>query len=344
MLALAKTKPCKGLILLELSTPSPKPDEVLIKVIAAGICGSDIHIYQWAPGYEWITDEMPFIPGHEVIGIVAEKGYSVTTFNIGDRVVCMPGAGCGKCELCRSGLIAVCAAKKQIGLQRNGAFAEYLTSPAAACIKLPREIESDTLVPVLAEPLTVSLRAVERAGDLCGKKVAVMGAGMIGLGVAHFVSAAGAAVWLFGTEQDHGKFAIAKSLGAEACINVDRTAPDVACEKITGKKGFDVVFDCTGVSSLVSKCLDLTKIGGQVVALGIYPAPVQLNLRDMVRQEKSLITSYGYTKGSFEKVLSSMRQSDCYRSLITHTFKLEQGLEAMELAAKRIAAKIILYP
>jgi 2-desacetyl-2-hydroxyethyl bacteriochlorophyllide A dehydrogenase len=342
VLALAKTNTGKGLTLMEFGTPTPAFGEVLVKVAVAGICGSDVHIYEWSSGYEWMEPLMPLILGHEISGTVIEIGKGVTDFVLGDKVVCMPGAGCGSCELCRQGLVAVCAAKQQIGLHRNGAFAQYLAAPAVATIKLPQD--ADLTIAALAEPLAVSLRAVERAGDMLDRKVAVVGAGMIGLGVAHFVSAARATVWLFGTEQDQGKFAIAKSLGAEACINVDRTALDVACEKITGKKGFDVVFDCTGVSSLVPKCLDLTKIGGQVVALGIYPAPVQLNLRDMVRQEKNLVTSYGYTKGSFEKVLSSMRRSDCYRSLITHTFKLEQGLEAMELAAKRIAAKIILYP
>jgi len=117
-----------------------------------------------------------------------------------------------------------------------------------------------------------------------------------------------------------------------------------AWERITDKQGFDVVFDCTGVSSLVPKCFDLTKIAGQVVAVGIYPTPVQINLRDMVRQEKNLITSYGYTRRIFEEVLTRINKSNVYKILITHRYELKNGLEAMALAAKRTAGKIILRP
>ena len=342
MFALAKTSVGKGLTPLEFDVPVPGPNEILVKVAAAGICGSDVHIYEWAPGYEWIADVMPLIPGHEVAGTVAAKGAAVTGFALGDCVVCMPGAGCEKCDLCRQGLIAVCAAKKQIGLHRNGAFAEYVAVPVTACVRLPKN--TNLTLAALAEPLTVSLRAVERAGDLCGKKVAVMGAGMIGLGVAHFASVAPAQVWLFGTEQDEAKYKISQSLGTTGCVNVDRESLQGAWEKITDKQGFDVVFDCTGVSSLIQKCLDVTKIAGHVVAIGIYPTPVQINLRDMVRQEKNLITSYGYTRSIFEEVLARLSLSSCYESLITHTYKLKDGLEAMELAAKRTAGKIILRP
>ena len=343
MLALAKTKTGKGLTLMEFGEPTPNRDEILIKVAAAGICGSDVHIYQWASGYEWMEDVMPLIPGHEVAGVVAAKGSAVVGFDVGDRVVSMPGAGCGKCNLCREGLIAVCAAKKQIGLHRNGAFAEYVTVSASACIKLPDDI--DLKVAVLAEPLAVSLRVVERAGSLAGKKVAVMGAGMIGLGVAHFASGAKARTWIFGKEQDEAKFKISKCLGVEGSVNVDRDSLTGAWEKITNKEGFDVVFDCTGVSALIQECLNLTKIAGKLVAIGIYPAPVQINLRDMVRQEKNLITSYGYTRSIFEDVLGKLREFPSrYENLITHTFQLEDGLEAMELAAKGIAGKVVLHP
>jgi len=341
-LTLAKTKPGKGLTLLEFAVPVPGPDEVLIKIAASGICGSDVHIYEWAPGYEWIADAMPLIPGHEVAGIVVGRGAEVTGFALGDGVVCLPGAGCGKCELCRRGLIAVCAAKRQIGLHRHGAFAEYVAVPAAACVSLPKNM--NLVLAALTEPLTVSLRAVKRAGDLQGKNVAVMGAGTIGLGVAHFASVAQARVWLFGKEQDQAKYKIAESLGATGWVNVDRENLQAAGERITGKQGFDVVFDCTGVSSLIQKCFELTRIAGQVVAVGIYPAPVQINLRDMVRQEKNLITSYGYTRSIFEEVIARISQADGYQNLITHTYKLEDGLEAMELAARRTAGKIMLRP
>lgn len=342
MLALAKTKPGKGLTLSEFDVPVPGPSEILVKIAAAGICGSDVHIYEWAPGYEWIADVMPLIPGHEVAGIVAGRGAQVAGFAVGEGVVCMPGAGCGKCALCRQGLIAICAAKQQIGLNRNGAFAEYVAVPAAACVSLPKN--TNLTLAALAEPLTVSLRAVKRAGDLSGKKVAVMGAGMIGLGVAHFAGAAHARVWLFGKEQDQAKFKISESLGTEGCVNVDRENLAAAWERITEKQGFDVVFDCSGVSSLIQQCFDVTRIAGWVVAVGIYPTPVQINLRDLVRQEKNLITSYGYTRSIFEDVLTRVSKTNSYESLITHTYQLEDGLEAMELAARRTAGKIILRP
>lgn len=343
MLALVKTKPGKGLTLMEVDNPVPAADEVVIKVAAAGICGSDVHIYEWTPGYEWMEGLMPVIPGHEVTGVVTEKGAKVSDLAVGDKVVCMPGNGCGVCELCQEGLIAICPDKKQIGLQRNGAFAEYVAVAAATCVKLPEQ--ADLKVFALAEPMTVSARAVQRAGNLFGKKVAVLGAGIIGLGAAYYASLDHARVWLFGKEQDREKFKISKRLGTEECINVDRDNVQKKWNKITNNNGFDAIFDCTGVSPLIQQCLDMTKVGGSVIAVGIYPSLVQIDLRSMVRQEKSLITSYGYTRSIFEGVVTHMGEfPHHYENLITHTYALKDGLTAMEHAAKSVAGKIVLCP
>jgi L-iditol 2-dehydrogenase len=343
MLALVKTKPGKGLSLLEVDNPVPAVDEVLLKVAAAGICGSDVHIYEWTSGYEWMEDVMPVIPGHEVTGVIVEKGAAVDNLAVGDKVVCMPGNGCGKCDLCLDGLIAICPDKKQIGLQRDGAFAEYVAVAAATCVKLPDQ--ADMRVSALAEPMTVSARAVQRAGNLFGKKVAVIGAGIIGLGAAYYASLGHARVWLFGKEQDREKFQISKRLGTEDYINVDRDSDQKKWSEITNNKGFDAVFDCTGVSSLIQQCLDMTKVGGEVIAVGIYPSPVQIDLRGMVRQEKSIITSYGYTRSIFEGVVTHMGEfPHHYENLITHTYTLKDGLAAVKLAAKSVAVKIVLCP
>lgn len=343
MIALVKTKIGKGLSIVEMDNPTPGFGEVLVKVVATGICGSDVHVYQWTPGYEWMESRMPLILGHEVVGTVTGVGDGVTSLKIGDNVVCLPGIGCGECELCKKGKIAICKKKELIGLHKNGSFAEYVTLPESACYNVGAP--PDLNVFALAEPLTVSARAVKRAGNLFGKNVAVMGAGVIGLGVAYFASRAHARVWMFGKDNDVEKFEIAKLLEIDGCLNVDQENLDDLWQKVTNKKGFDVVFDCTGVSSLIQDCINMTKIAGRIVALGIYSSPVRIDLSGMVRQEKELITSYGYTREIFEGVVKKISDSpQVYRKFITHTLNLRDGLEAIELASTGKTGKILLIP
>lgn len=343
MLGLVKTKSQPGLDLLEVKKPKLLPGEVLVKVKAAGICGSDIHIFDWSPSYKWMERYLPLIPGHEFSGIIEKKDRQIQSLQEGDRVVCLPGIGCGKCSLCQRGLIAICPENRAVGLHRNGAFAEYVALPAESCTVIDENVSFD--IAALTEPLTVSKHAVERAGLLKGDKVAVLGCGMIGLGVAFFATIENANVWVFGKNNDQGKFPAARVLGVKACINIDQKDMLKSSKEITNDDGFDVVFETSGAIEAANNAFSIARIGGKVVALGIYSKNIEFDLTAMVRQEKDLITSYGYTKQAWEKVTSMLSEySSVLQNLISATFTLEDWRKAFDFAKTQTGIKVIIHP
>ena len=345
MIAIVKTRPQEGLEILDINIPKPKADEILIKVKSTGICGSDVHIYEWSSGYEWISEYLPLIPGHEISGIVISKGEKVKTFYEGDKVTCMPTENCGDCELCKQGIISVCSKGKTIGLSKNGAFTEYISVPEKYCTKLNKEVNLD--IAALTEPLAVCACAVEKAGEITGNKIAVIGSGMIGLGICYFTNLKNANVWNFGKDKDKDKFRIAKILGAKDCINVDEKNFIASSKNITNDLGFDVVFDATGVVKVVQDCFKITKRNGKIIAVGIYSENLEINLTSMVRQQKNLITSYGYTNFSWRKavkIIDNLCNVNILKHFISRKFRLKNGINAFESAKTHSGIKIIINP
>lgn len=343
MLALVKTGPQKGVCVREAARPKTGKDEVLVKVHACGICGSDVHIYNWTDGYAWMDDYMPLALGHEFSGTVEEMGAEVTSVKMGDKVVVYPAIGCGICEMCQKGLATICPQVVLSGFHTEGAFADYISVKAFNCIKLPKDADLD--IAALTEPLALAQRAVSKANELVGKKVAVIGAGIVGLATTYFASIEHAAVWVFGQKSDMTKKEIAEKFGAVDMIDTGVTSLTKSCAKITDGQGFDVVFDCTGSPRVLEEAMAVIKNSGAVITYGIYPSPLTLDVNSMIRKDKSLITTYAYSFQGFEYVAKRIQEyPELFANLISRKFSLDQGEEAMEYAAKGGKIKVLINP
>lgn len=190
MLAVQKTSPAFGLTLAEALPPRPGPGEVVVEVDAAGICGSDVHVYEWTSGYGWMQPMMPLTLGHEFAGRVVAAAPDVTLPMLETRVTVAPGVACGRCRFCAAGQPEYCTRRAIIGLTRHGGFARHVAVPAANCLVLPDGVDME--LAALTEPLGIGAQAVEVGEVALGQSVVVLGAGMIGLAIAMMARLAGA--------------------------------------------------------------------------------------------------------------------------------------------------------
>ncbi len=343
MLALMKMMPQVGVALSETDRPNIADDEILMKVHACGICGSDVHAFGWNVGYHWMTQYLPVTLGHEASGIVAETGRNVTSLKAGDKVICFPVDGCGSCDLCKAGRMSICPDKVLTGYRKNGALAEYVAIKANSCVKL--EDDADLDAAALTEPLCIGRGAVSKVDNLGEKKIAIFGAGIIGLGTGYFASEGNADVWIFAQTQDMPKIDVARQMGVIDMINVNEADTAEAARKATDGKGFDVIFDCTGSPNVLKNAFSLLKSSGSVITFGIYPSEITFDINAMIRSEKKLITTYSDSIHGFKEVAHVVqKRPELFKNLISGVYPLQQGIEAFELARSGKAVKVLVKP
>lgn len=273
--------------------PAPLAGELLVAVETVGVCGTDAAEYSQGPSMFPIHDRDPvtghlgpMIPGHEFSGRVADHGPGVTGFSVGDLVVSGAGISCGECQRCRSGRTNLCTRYSTVGLQRDGALADFVTVPAEACLNLAgRAVTPD--VAALGQPMAIAVHAARRGALGPGSRAAVIGAGGIGVFVAHAAIAEGATVTVADLRPD--RLDVAIRLGAAGQIVVDADVSLV--DQLGGPGTFDVVYECSGVPASLDAALELVPPGGRVVAVGIPKSKVPLNVRSLVLQEKELLGS-----------------------------------------------------
>ncbi|KKM10063.1 hypothetical protein SY88_15570 [Clostridiales bacterium PH28_bin88] len=342
MKALMKTKPLPGLELGEVPIPRPQGQDVLIKVAATGICGSDIHIYEWTSGYEWLIPYFPLVLGHEFSGTVAETGSGVKNLSVGDRVVCIPGKPCGRCFYCLRGDQNLCVDRGSLGLRYWGSFAEYICVPEQNCLMIPGKLSF--VVAALAEPLAVALNGLQLSGSGLADYVAVLGPGPIGLMVAYLAKQAGARrVILAGRPRDTGRLDIGRQLGADIATSAETGEVRGLVMEETGGIGADVVFEAAGSPAAVSEGLQLLRKGGTLVVVGIHAEPVSLWLNDIVRQEKKILGSYGSRPGLWRAVLEILAGGErVVGRLITHRFPLDKALQGFQAAHQPGTVKVMI--
>ncbi len=328
MKALRKTKPEPGVTYCEVPKPVCKPDEVLVQVKAVGICGSDVHIYEWTPNYEHTIPYMPYIMGHEYAGVIVEVGSEVKERKVGDRVVCRPFNECGHCHYCKSGQRFYCLnGKTPRGLCKDGAYAEYCAMQEDEVVPMPDSMSFEQ--GALVEPGIVTCSAVIDSrinfGDFC----VIQGPGPIGLMTLLFAKAYGAGrCVVVGTKRDKLRLELAKELGADYVLLGDEVNVVEEVQKLTGGYGADIVFECTGVPAMVQTALDSVVRSGKVVLVGIYPKAGEINLTTTVRNAKQLIGTY--SDGiAWEKLIDWMGSDNYYArqmtKLITHRSHLEDA-------------------
>ncbi|WP_244430404.1 zinc-dependent alcohol dehydrogenase [Roseivivax halodurans] len=345
-LALRKTEPAFGADLVETSVSdrSLASDEVEIEVLAAGICGSDLHAFAWDKGYEFMRPLLPVTIGHEFCGTVRGLGDAVTddrSLAVGDQVVCWPTVPCGACWACQEGEPLGCEARRIIGLHRDGGFCARVRVPAANCLAVPPGMPPD--VAALAEPLAIAIHAADLAEFKAGSRVVVLGPGPIGLAAAWIAAQEGARVLLVGLD-DSQRLKLARGMGIEDVADLSEgSLADHVQEAFGGK--VDRVIEATGAPASVEDGLLVLRPRGVLVAAGIHSGQCSIDLADFVRGKKQIRGAHDTTERAFRRAIDLLdRQGDALGRLISHRLPLRDALRGFELARGKTAMKIILYP
>lgn len=338
MLALRKTRPAAGLELVEVPAPRcESTDEVLVRVHATGICGSDLHVDDWTPSYAFVAAALPVTLGHEFVG-VAHSGPLA-----GRRVVVRPSVTCGRCGACQCGAFDACERRTGLGMTRDGAFAPWVSVPARNCVPVPEGL-SDELA-ALAEPLSISMQALRVAGDVQGRRVLVLGPGTIGQGIALLARRAGAAQVVVSGRDDAARLDALRRMGFEALIDVARQPLAQGLAACIGGEPVDLVFEATGVAETINEALPLLARNGIVVVTGIHARPLSLDLTTLVRRQHQLRGSFRPPESDWPAALALMQElREVMAPMVSHVLPLSQALEGFALARGRQASKVLIRP
>jgi L-idonate 5-dehydrogenase len=310
------------------SEPAVGKGQVLIHLGAGGICGSDLHYYYEGRNGSFVIRE-PLIPGHEASGIVAKVGEGVTRVKPGDKIAVSPSQACGRCDYCREGREHLCRNMRFLGSASlyphvQGMFAEYFVLGERQCYPVSGDISLGELA--FAEPLAVGLHAVNRAGELLGKRALVTGGGTIGCLTVIAARLAGAASVTV-SDVLYRPLATARAVGAERTIRGDREADALAAPQ------FDVAFECSGSFAALKTCVAAAKRGGTIVQVGTLPhEPLPFVVNEIMVKELDL-------KGAFRwgiefdwavEYIASRRVD--VQPLLSGQFPLTDAVKAFDLA------------
>ena len=338
MRALLKTGPGVGdLELKEWPEPNPAPDEVKLKIAAAGICGTDIHIIKG----EWPSSP-PVVLGHEFCGTVVEVGTHVRRFKPGDRVVASnPAQTCGKCYHCRAGNPFMCSHRVSAGYMIDGAFAEYICIREERCHSLPDHVSFRQAA--LGEPLSVAVHAViERTTVHAGDLVLVAGPGAVGLLTMLVAKLEGARVIVAGVAKDRTRLTLAEELGAD--VVVDSSTEDLVgiVGRLSDGEGADLVYECSGVANSLDLCWAAVRREGTLAQVGIYPSRIETDFNKVVMKELTVIGSFGYVWNSWRRSIQLLSEKRIKtEALISHEVLLSQFEEAFRITQDGTATKVI---
>jgi threonine 3-dehydrogenase len=343
MKALRKTRPEYGAELSDIPQPPIGPNDVLVKVKAAAICGTDIHIYRWN---EWAAQRIkpPMTFGHEFCGEVVQVGERVTHLQVGDLIAGETHIPCGHCFYCQTGNQHVCEQMKIIGVHTEGVFAEYAAIPAVCGWKLAPG--TDPELGAIMEPMGVATHGL-LIEPVDGQSVAIVGCGPIGIFGAQVATALGANP-LFVLEVKPDRLSMAQRIVPQAvALNPAEGNAIAAVKEATGGRGVDVCVELSGSIPGTRLAFDLIRVGGRISLVGLTGAPVSLNTSDdIIYKEATVIGTTGRlmweTWWQMDRLLASGRFDP--RDVITHRFGLEDYAEAFELAGSGKAGKIILTP
>lgn len=344
MKGLVKTGKGVGLLeLREVPKPSPGPGDVLIKVAAAGICGTDVHIRH---------DEFPYYPpvilGHEFSGAIEAVGPGVSGWEKGDRVVAEPHAKtCGICDLCRAGYSQICPEKRSPGWGIDGAFAEYLTMPASLLHRIPAQISHESAA--VAEPLAIVLHEVVEHGKVqAGDRVVIFGAGPIGLLAAAVARLAGASqVILVGTDPDRDyRFAVAERIPVDAIINASTEDVVATVAKLTRNKLADVAIDASGSPKAIAQTAAVIRRLGRIIAIGLPgDKPVNFPWQTAMFKVADLYFNMSSSHSSWIRAMALMENGRIDPGfVVSHRFALQEWEKAFELSERGQGTKILFIP
>ena len=355
----------------EFDKPIPANDSLLLQVDKVGICGSDKHMYLGHTALKF-----PVIPGHEVVGTVAEIGKDVNqVMNVmggpiksGDRITVVPGSkNCGRCYYCLHvpGRPTLCSGRTIYGFSNSetspyltGEFSEYTYIHGNSWVyKIPEDIPED--ISVLTEPVAVATRAVERAcapglpqvgdGYSIGSSIAVLGCGPIGLLVIAVLRDSGAGT-IIATDLVDSRLEMAKQMGADVVINVGDTTPEERVEQIqsfTNGVGVDISIECAGIPAVFSEALNVVRRGGKVIEVGHYTdsGDTQVRPHQICNKDLDVYGVWAYPQIQFQTALDFLQRTRApLHKLITHHLPLNQLVAGIDMLGKEGVYKVVIEP
>ena len=328
MWALVKEKAEEGLWMKRVPIPEVGPNEVKIKIKKTAICGTDVHIWQWN---DWAQHTIPvgLTAGHEYVGEVVEVGSAVESFKPGDRVSGEGHITCGKCRNCLEGHKENCKDAKGVGVNRNGAFAEYLVIPSANVWPCKPEISDDLYA--IFDPFGNATHTA-LSYDVLGEDVLIAGAGPIGIMAAAIVRFAGARHVVVTDFNDY-RLDLAKKLGATRPVNLGREKLEDVMKEIGMTEGFDVGLEMSGAPSALHSMIHAMKHGGKIALLGLQGTSTPVDLETVIFNGLSMKGIYGRKVWDTWYSMTTMIQAGLdITPIITHHFDIrdfEQGFAAM---------------
>jgi threonine dehydrogenase-like Zn-dependent dehydrogenase len=339
MKAIIKERPAPGIDIGEMPEPSLEDSEVVVAVETVGICGSDVHAYEWVPEYAWLEPLLPTVLGHEIVGKVLEKRYGIAGPEVGDRVAVRPAITCGICPACVRGNSQRCPRRARIGFERNGGLVPRLGVPAGNLYPIPSHVDEESAS--LTEPLTVAVRALANAVIRPGAQTAVFGVGAIGLLGAQILKARGAgSVGIVGVETDRvgGGLAVGEAFGATGYV-----ADDPALAELAGK--CEVVLVAAGSPFAVQSALTLAAPGSQVIIVGLGIGQLSVNGDSLVRRDIQLRGSFASVASDWLDAIDLLSAGLVIgRGIVSHRYGLADARLGFEALAEHRARKVCIYP
>jgi len=338
MQALSKHRAEPGIWLVSAPVPAPGTNEVLVKIHVTGICGTDLHIYNW-DGWAQRNIQVPRIIGHEFVGEIAAIGDGVSGFAVGDRVTAEGHVTCGLCRNCRAGKRHLCHLAVGIGGGRNGAFAECLVVPAANLWKVHPDIPSATAA--IMDPLGNAVHTA-LSFDLIGEDVLITGAGPIGImaaAVSRFVGARHVVI----TDVNDYRLELACKTTACRGVNVSRTSLDEVVSDLQMSNGFDVGLEMSGNPQAFKDMIKHMYHGGHIGLLGFLPPTTEINWDEIIFKGLNLKGIYG--REMFEtwyKMTQLLRSGLDISPVITHVFPVADYHQAFEVVHSGECGKVLL--
>ncbi|RME42718.1 MAG: L-threonine 3-dehydrogenase [Chloroflexi bacterium] len=342
MSAVVKIAPGPGLSLATIDVPQIAPHEILVKVRAASICGTDLHIYRWD---DWSQGRIkpPLVVGHEFCGTVVECGARVTGVAAGDFISAESHVTCGACPQCRTGRAHLCQHTQIIGVDRDGCFAEYVAIPAANAWLNPPDMDPE--IACLQENFGNAVHTAFKT-DLTAKKVLVTGCGPVGLMAIEVVRSAGPRA-IYATDISPYRLDLARRLGADLALNPREVDVVDTIMRETEGEGVDVLLEMSGAPSAIVQGFTLLKDGGEAALLGLSPAPFEFDLNNHIIFKG--VTVYGVIGRQIWETWYQMRgllkaNAVNLRPIVTHLFPLEDFEHAFQAMASGESGKVVLFP
>ena len=336
--ALVKAKPEPGVWMKQVPVPEVGPTDVLIKIRKTAICGTDVHIYSW-DDWSQKTIPVPMTIGHEYVGEIVEVGEEVEDFAPGDRVSGEGHIVCGHCRNCRAGREHLCRNTVGVGVNRPGAFAEYLAIPAHNAYKLPEDLPDD--IAAILDPFGNAAHTA-LSFDLVGEDVLITGAGPIGIMAGAIAKKIGARHIVI-TDINPYRLELARKLGLHHAVNAAESDLASVMGELGMLEGFDVGLEMSGSPRALGDMLKVMMHGGKVALLGIPPAEASLDLTQVVFKGLTLKGIYG--REMFEtwyKMIALIQEGLDLSPILTHHFPVERFKEGFEVMTSGESGKVVL--